>query len=344
MPHARGLGALLAFAMACAGAQHAPAASARPAPRLYVSNEDSNDISVIDTGRDEVVATLAVGKRPRGLRLSPGGDLLYVAVSGTPRTPPGKARQVGAANREADGIAVVDLARGAVARVLPSGVDPENFDLSPDGRLLYVSNEEAETASVVDVAAGRVIAAPPVGDEPEGVATRPDGGAVYVTSERASRVTVLGPRGEILGSFSTGNRPRNVAFTHDGSLAFITAEEGAQVTVVDARAHAVLGTIHIDAPHARPMGMAVAPDGRTLFVSNGRVGSVTAIDVASRKQTRTFETGGERSWGLAISGDGAKLYVANGGTDEVAVVDVASGRVLKHIPVGSKPWGLALGK
>ena len=61
----------------------APSA-APPAYRIYVTNETSNDISVIDSATNQVVATVPVGKRPRGARLSPDGKFLYIALSGSP--------------------------------------------------------------------------------------------------------------------------------------------------------------------------------------------------------------------------------------------------------------------
>ena len=51
---------------------------------LYVSNERSNDITVIDAASQQPVATIAAGKRPRGIHVSPDGKLVYVAVSGNP--------------------------------------------------------------------------------------------------------------------------------------------------------------------------------------------------------------------------------------------------------------------
>src|SRR6267378_1654735 len=56
----------------------APAQS--PRPLLYVSNEIANTISVIAPTTGSVVATLAVGKRPRGMALSPDGRTVYVAL------------------------------------------------------------------------------------------------------------------------------------------------------------------------------------------------------------------------------------------------------------------------
>src|SRR5918994_4709352 len=67
------------------------AALAEPAPRgrLYVTNEISGDLSVIDVETERVIATIPLGKRPRGVRVSPDRSTLYVALSGSPIAPPG---------------------------------------------------------------------------------------------------------------------------------------------------------------------------------------------------------------------------------------------------------------
>jgi YVTN family beta-propeller protein len=60
-----------------------------PDPTLvYVSAESSGEIVVVDPDHGSVVARVAVGKRPRGLVVSPDGRLLYVALSGSPRGGP----------------------------------------------------------------------------------------------------------------------------------------------------------------------------------------------------------------------------------------------------------------
>jgi YVTN family beta-propeller protein len=48
---------------------------------VYITNEKGGDVSVIDGATREVVATIPVGKRPRGIRVSPDGKTLFVAVS-----------------------------------------------------------------------------------------------------------------------------------------------------------------------------------------------------------------------------------------------------------------------
>ena len=56
---------------------------------VFVSNERSGDVSVIDGTTDAVVATFKVGKRPRGIHATPDGQRLFVTLSGSPRMAPG---------------------------------------------------------------------------------------------------------------------------------------------------------------------------------------------------------------------------------------------------------------
>ena len=60
-----------------------------PAVGLYVTNELSGDLSVIDATTLSIVTTIRLGKRPRGIAASPDGRRLYVALSGSPNAGPG---------------------------------------------------------------------------------------------------------------------------------------------------------------------------------------------------------------------------------------------------------------
>ncbi|HWQ95286.1 MAG TPA: hypothetical protein VN418_07300, partial [Gammaproteobacteria bacterium] len=54
----------------------APAAQA--APFAYITNQVSNNVSVIDIATDTVVATVGVGTGPRGVAVNPAGTRTYV--------------------------------------------------------------------------------------------------------------------------------------------------------------------------------------------------------------------------------------------------------------------------
>src|SRR4030095_7705255 len=66
-----------------------PAERRSGAPLVFITNEDSDNVTIIDSGTDSVIATVPAGKRPRGVRLSPDGQTLFVAVSGSPKGGPG---------------------------------------------------------------------------------------------------------------------------------------------------------------------------------------------------------------------------------------------------------------
>jgi YVTN family beta-propeller protein len=126
--------------------------------RVYVTNEASGDLTIIDSSTHEVLGTAPLGKRPRGIHASPDGKTIYVALSGSPPAPPGVDEStLPPPDRSADGIGVFDVAEGKLVKVIQSGTDPEEFALSKDGALIYVSNEDASLASIIDIAKGEVI-------------------------------------------------------------------------------------------------------------------------------------------------------------------------------------------
>src|SRR5262245_48251153 len=341
----------LSLGLATAAAVLAPGGRAAAGPELYVSGEESGEIVVVDVDRGEVAARVPVGKRPRGVRLSHDGKLLYVALSGSPRAAPGvDESKLPPPDRAADGVGVLDLATRKLVRTYASGQDPESFDLSRDGKMLYVSNEDAAQLSVLDLGGGSVTGKLVVGGEPEGVTLRPDGKAVYVTSEEDNQVVAIDTKKlAVVGRIPTGPRPRAIAFSRDGKTGFVTCENSGGVTVFDAVKNTAAGTIKIE-PVAktplgpRPMGAALSPDGKHLFVSNGRGESVAVVDVAGRKVARLVDGVGARPWGIAVSADGKKVYTANGPSNDVSVVDLATGKVEKRIKVGGLPWGIAAAK
>jgi len=329
---------------------HASAAPARGSYLVCVTNEGSGDLSIVDGVSHRRVATIPLGKRPRGIHASPDGRLVFVALSGTPIAgPPGQRGNTTVAgfpdgravDRYADGIGVVDLARRQVVRVIPAGSDPEEFALDRDGSHLYVSNEDAGTVSVVRVADGHVEHTVKVDNEPEGITLSPDGRSAYVACEANGSVFVIdGKTGERVARIATGGRPRSIAFSPDGSCAYVPSETDGRLNVVDCAALKLKSSFALPAD-ARPMKAVMSPDGKTLYVTTGRGGTVSVIDVAGDRVRRTIKVG-ERPWGAALSPDGHTLFVANGPSDDLSVVDTRSGREIARVVVGTGPWGVAV--
>ena len=349
---------LAAALLACSrspsgGAATQPAAStAAHGSRVYVSDETGSAVVVIDPDARQVVQRISVGKRPRGIRIAPDGAHLFVALSGSPIGGPGvDESKLPPADRDADGIGVVDLASGSVIRKYQSGPDPESFAISADGRMLFVSNEDSGEMTALDLERGTITARVKVGEEPEGVTTSPDGRVVFVTCEGSGEVVAIDTAAlKVIGRIATGPRPRSIAFTRDGTTGFVASENSASLTAFDTASLAVRKTIQI--PHTagngvippRPMGQQLSLDGSRLFVTLGRARSIAIVDPSTQTAIGTIPDVGARPWGIGLSADGRKLYTANGPSGDVSIVDVASGTTDARIAVGGSPWGIAVRK
>lgn len=326
-----------------------PAAAPPAGPRLYVSDETGGAVVIVDPAAGAVVERITVGKRPRGIRVLRDGTTLLVALSGSPIAGPGvDESKLPPADRAADGIGVVDLKTRKLVRMLPSGQDPESFDLSPDEKTLYVSNEETAQMSVLDFVSGTLKTHVAIGDEPEGVTTTPDGREVWVTCEDDNQVFAVDTATlQVVARIDVGSRPRSVVFTRDGTTAFVTNENSASVTVVNVATHKPETKAGIVLPKSegapmapRPMGAVLAPNGREVLVSLGRATSIATITIEGRKLAGTIEGVGGRPWGIDVNTEGTKAYTANGPSGDVSIVDLAAKTVEQKIQTGGSPWGV----
>ena len=192
-------------------AARAPEASAYTA---YVSNEKDNSITVIETNKLEVIKTIKVGQRPRGIILSKDGKWIIVCTS------------------DDNIIQVYDAKTFEYVKSLPSGPDPELLILHPSGKTLYVANEDDNLVTVVDVETGGIISDIPVGVEPEGMGMSPDGKILVNTSETTNMAHFITTDGfKNVENILVDNRPRVAEFKSDGSEVWVSAEIGGTVSV-----------------------------------------------------------------------------------------------------------------
>jgi YVTN family beta-propeller protein len=330
-----------------------PVSLAASGYQVFVTNERSGDVTVIEGGDLKVLATIPVGKRPRGIHLSPDGKVVYVALSGTPIEAPPQIDANGNpifdkkkddddenADKAADGIGVLDVGARKLRTKLNAGSDPEEFALSKDGRQIYISNEDTKTASVIDIATGKLQHIIPVGQEPEGVTTTPDGKQFYVTCEAGGDIYVIDTGSySAVAHFKVNGRPRSVVFL-SGGIGFIPSESAGELNVIDSINAKVLKTIKLPAG-SRPMRVKLSPDEKRLYVSNGRAGTVSVFDSHSYELLDTIKVGA-RPWGIGISPDGKLLFAANGPSNDVSVVDLKTDKEVSRIKAGSSPWGIAI--
>jgi YVTN family beta-propeller protein len=179
-------------------------------------------------------------------------------------------------------------------------------------------------------------------------------------------VTMIGPGANIGNGHSvipvnvslggTGAGTAIAAGTYpDGSRAYVTNYDSDSVTPIDLLTGKDLPSILLS-PTAGPAGIAIAPDGKTAYVTDagapGTLGdTITPIDLATDKTLPPI-TVGFGPQGIAITPDGARAYVADAGAivsgqtgvigSTVTPVDLSTGRALPPIVVGNAPTAVAV--
>lgn len=312
----------LAFSLAFA----APAA----AGTAFISNEKDNTITVLDIDTMKVIKTVPVGKRPRGMVLSPDHKTLFICA--------------GDDNR----LDVMDTTTFEItATHETSGPDPELLDIDHAGKFIYIANEDDGLVTVVNAADGSVRGEIQIGVEPEGMAVSPDDTVVVATSESTSMAHFIDIKSlKVVANVLVDTRPRVARYTPDGKEVWVTAEVGGTVSIIDAIGHKIKQRLSFNIPGVRPeliqpMGVEFSADGKKAFVALGRANRIAVIDTATYETTNLILVG-QRPWHMDFNKDRSKLFTANGLSNDVTVVDVATLKAEKSIPVGRLPWGLVI--
>jgi PQQ-dependent catabolism-associated beta-propeller protein len=303
-------------------------ASAKNTGLIFISNEKSSTITVLDAGNN-VVRSFETCARPRGMHFSADRTQFYVGCA------------------DDSLIAIYDVATQKLVGRIRGVEEPETFDLHPNGKHLYISNEEDAAASVFDIETGKFIAEYETGEEPEGVQITADGKRVFVASEAANLVHVIDIESQrVIKDILVDTRPRRFALTPDGKELWVSAELASVVDIIDTQSLEIIDDITFLPTGFRreevtPVDLLITRNGTRAYVALGRANHVAVVDVAKRK-VLDYILVGKRAWGLALTHDEKLLYVANGLSDDISIIDTERRTVVTSIPVGMVPYGILI--
>jgi YVTN family beta-propeller protein len=123
-------------------------------------------------------------------------------------------------------------------------------------------------------------------------------------------------------------------FGADGLL-YVTAELANAVEIVDTQKRSVVGEIPTGKPQTHMLAM--SPDGRRGYTSNVDSGTVSVLDIRSRKLITIIPVT-RRIQRIAISKDGRWVFTSDWDTPRVAVIDTQTNTVSRWVEVGEIPF------
>jgi YVTN family beta-propeller protein len=188
--------------------------------RLYVAENLSHKVSVVELSNQQVVAKIEVGEYPYDCVISNDGKRVYVSNWGS------------------RSVAVIDPETNKVVKNIQSGDHPNDLELTRDGKTLYVANANSNTVSVIDAAEGKEIEAistalhpkSPIGSTPNAVALSPDEKTLYIANADNNNIAIVDVarrgKSEVEGFIPTGWYPTSVRASKDGKRLFVANGKG----------------------------------------------------------------------------------------------------------------------
>ncbi|MGB9466083.1 MAG: YncE family protein [Candidatus Acidiferrum sp.] len=246
-------------------------------------------------------------------------------------------------------LAIVDPASLKVVGRVPSGGAPHEVVASDDGRIAYISNYASErgqlkTLSVVDLTALKAMTPVDLGAlrAPHGLAFAD--GKVYFTAEANKVIGRYDPSSnQVDWVLGTGQNVTHMIVLSKDSRTIFTSNIGSDSICVIEPGGGRNGWNVTAIPVGKgPEGFDLSPDGKEVWAANSGDGSVSIVDVASKKVTATLDLKTKRTNRLKFTPDGKLVLISDDGSGEVVVVDTASRKERKRLKVGKGPEGTLL--
>lgn len=237
----------------------------------------------------------------------------------------------------------VNVAAGSIVGTI-SADSVEGVAVTPDGSTAYLA-ETGQYYVIADDLATKAQTKIEVGAYPQDVAVSPTGKVVYATVTAGDTgpggsdvIAAIDPAtNKVTADIRVGPAPRQVVFSHDGSTAYVTTETG--IYEISTATSRVVRVIPEAGATNGPQGIALSPNGATLYVTNPDAGTVAAIDAASGKVVASA-SGLAEPYSVTVTPSGSTLYVADMNSDSVSVLSAATMKASATVSVGRLPMSV----
>jgi len=340
---------------------------------IYVTNENSNNVSAIYRQTGEVAATIMVGSKPRGIAVSPGKENQKVYV----------------VNTGSNSVSVIDPTTHKVDVEIPVrfGRDPEGiavFGTSAGKELIFIANYGSNNVSIIDGSTYQEIEKINVGDGPISIAVDPpaeDISAtrflsfddtnilrryrekyfnVYVANRNSKNVSIIrmdlsSGRPDEVVDVPVEWSPIALEVDYKRAKVYVANFDYDNISVIDIlqiiKGNTKSSVSAITDVGTSIIGIVADPDFDRLYLLKESSAEIIVI----RPFSETFGAGattmvpvvgtvrvGDSPRSIILDSEGRKLYTVNRGANTVSVVDKTTMREEKVIPVGEKPYGIAM--
>ena len=333
-----------AFASATAVGGQAPGAATAPdipissRDRVYLSDQTSNTVSVLDPSTDKLLGVIRLGDPAPG-NLSPlyRGQLLVHGMGLSPDH-----RTLIVVSIGSNSVTFIDTASNRVKHTSYVGRSPHEAMYTPDGNEVWVTIRGEDYVQVLDGKTYQPTRRIAVPNGPGMTIFAPDGKYGYVVSSFTTDMVVIETRSHrVVGHVKQASPfSPDVAATPDGKQVWFTLKDIGKTQVIDAKPPFNTITLLETGPITNHVNFARNAQGQFAYVTVGGLNVVKVYTTSVQPELVATIPIGDLPHGLWPSGDGSRIYVGLENANAVAAIDTANNKVVSTTPSGQSPQGM----
>jgi YVTN family beta-propeller protein len=307
-------------------------AAALPSSLLLVVNKDESSLSIIDPATGSVLGRVPTGDGPHEVTVSTDGTLAFVGNNGVqgPGAAPGRT------------ISVIDLAQLKEVRRVDLGVLRRPHGLAFANGKLYFTAEVNKVIARYDPASNQVDMVLGSGQNNTHV-IRVNGNATRIaTSNIGSNSITIFEQGNSADAWNAtavpvGQGPEGIDVSPDGEEIWTAHSRDGGVSIINVATKKVVQTLTPGTKRSNHVKF--TPDGRQVLLSDAEGDEILVYEAATRKEITRVKLAGPD--GFVIVPDGSRAYISMSRDNAVAVMDLKTFEILRRIPTGKAPHGVA---
>jgi len=295
--------------------------------KLYVSNSEGDDITVIDLATYTVIDDIRVGEQVHGLCTPSDGRRLFTTIESE------------------NSLKVIDTTTDKIVDTIALTGRPNQCASTPNGRYVCVPIRNGNSVDIVDTVARKVVKVLPV-SLPHNCYDADNDDALFVSSMGDQEIDLIDLKKMAYAKkLPVGGIPRPYAVSKDGKRLYVALSDFHGFVIASIPDQRIVARVELPPapplacrlePHTPTHGIELSPDGKELWVTSLADSGVYVYDVASSNLSAKIPIGKCPNW-ITFSRDGRYAAVSNSGSDDSSIIDTHTRREVARVKVGKSP-------
>ncbi|HEX7141665.1 MAG TPA: YncE family protein, partial [Nitrososphaeraceae archaeon] len=235
--------------------------------KLYVANQFSNTVTVIDGNTNNIESTIKVDNFPYDLEVNPYNNRIYVT------------------NRGSNTVSIIDGSTNQRLSNINVGESPVGISINPSENRIYVTNlGKNSSLSIIDGISNKVTDTVELNGLFYGVVVNPLTKTIYLSNIKNHTISVLDEKTKnVVNNISVGKIPTGININYKSDLIYVTNYLSNSISVIDGKTNKVNSTIKVG---QQPVDTIINPLTNKIYVSNIGDNTVSVIDGTTNKKIK----------------------------------------------------------